>query len=398
MPVQPEWMRVEAPRQRKSGITPKVDFAQATINRVVLAEEGKFKDGRGFFNEKSIAALSRLATESSNGIKSRLSHPNMSDDGLSKFLGRFNSFNVEDGKLLGNFKFNPAAAISPHGDMADYVMTRAKSDPESFGMSVVAKFDWFNAEGKQIDNSEMLTAWDKEPGTVLWVANELHAADVVDSGNATSSFFSMDGMSWDAVPRQVTEALDTVFAGEDREVVEGRCSAFLSKYLNNRFGDSEMSTNTEPGTAPVSTQEPVKTETVVISAPVATAQTVTTETPAPTEPVIDVHAAELAASTNANNRAIEVAQLCQLAKCPERTAEFLSPNEAGLHLSMAQIRAELLQSTGSGNVVSDHVHGVSSVGKSTEEQKLDAEYDEAPEVYEQLGISRENYHKYAPAA
>ena len=394
MLVQPEWMRVEAPRQRKSaGINPKVDFAQQTINRVVLAEEGKFKDGRGFFDSKSIAALSRLATESPNGIKSRLSHPNMSDDGLSKFLGRFNSFNVEDGQLLGNFKFNPAAAISPHGDIADYVMTRAKSDPESFGMSVVAKFDWFDTEGKQLDVGQMHEAWDKDPGSVQWVANELHAADIVDTGNATSSFFSMDGFAWDAVPRQVTEALDTVFAGQDREVVEGRMSAFQSKYLNNRFGDSEMSTNTDSGTAPVS-----NTETVVVEAPALTSQTVTTETPAPMAPVIDVAAARLAATSNANNRAIEVAQLCQLAKCPERTAEFLSPNEAGLHLSMAQIRGELLQSTGEGNVVSDHVHGVSTIGKSAQEKMLDAEYDESPETYEQLGISREAYKKYDPAA
>jgi hypothetical protein len=367
MLIEPEWMKV--------GLTPtsppKVDRAQSTLNEVSLAEAGKFKDGRGHFNEKSIAKFAELAS-TGNGVKSRLAHPNASDDGVSKFLGRFRSFSVKDGKFLGSIRMDPSAEKSPHGNLADYVLTRAESDPESFGMSVVGKFDWFDSKGKQLSRSEMWEAQEEQPGETLWIPTELHAVDVVDTGNATSSMFSIEGLSWDEGARHATEILDTMFAGQDREVVEGRCRAFVDRYLGNRYGDSKM------------TVKEIKPPTEELEAK----DDLIEEQATKTEPV-DVESlkksAREEAASEANSRAVEIAELCQLAGCPEKASELLR-TDASIDL----IRKKLIDESAAKHALSDQQQPSVEPAKDDSKKLAEAEYQAHKKVYDELGVTAED--------
>jgi len=59
------------------------------INGFVVAQAGPFKsEGRGEFDHKSLATIRRLINASPKGLKSRFTHPDMSNDGIGKLLGR----------------------------------------------------------------------------------------------------------------------------------------------------------------------------------------------------------------------------------------------------------------------------------------------------------------------
>jgi len=71
------------------------------------------------------------------GIKSRFTHPDLSADGLAKFLGRVKTGRVEGGQVFTDLHLAKSAHKSPDGDLAGYVLDRTEEDPGSFGASIV---------------------------------------------------------------------------------------------------------------------------------------------------------------------------------------------------------------------------------------------------------------------
>lgn len=244
-----------------------VDRKAGVIRGVILAEEGIFKDRRGEFDRESIRKAVKLAQEKSAGLKARFAHPNLSDDGLGKFLGRHKNVRSDtvmrehgkdkDGRPLmkeklvarGDLHLDPTALDEPPGGgkpLGVYVMDLAESDPDALGLSLVLQAEQsFRTDSKKRPLKDETTGEELPP---LWMPTALHACDCVDDGDATHSFLSADLLAGlpDALVRQGCEMLDAQFAGKPREFVESHLSAFVNRYLSHRFGEPEEEATEQP--------------------------------------------------------------------------------------------------------------------------------------------------------
>ena len=248
MPVKPEWLRAGV-----VGRAIGVDREAKVLRGYVVALKGPFKsEGRGEFDEESLAGIVRLMRENgAAGTKSRFTHPDMSNDGLGKFLGRVKEprlstaivhregNDVELPAVRADLHFDDSAFDTPSGNLAGYVMNLADNDPDALSSSIVVKPDRvyrLDKEGRPLvdENGDELPP--------IWRPKEIHASDIVDTGDAVDGILSA-GLSADALPLGAlwrgAEMLDSVFAGQPREVVEARCRAYLDRYLNRRFGDDD---------------------------------------------------------------------------------------------------------------------------------------------------------------
>lgn len=236
LPARPTWHSLKTPAGR-----PEVDREKGIIRNVILAEEGRFKSRRGEFDKAAIREVVRLAKAAPGGLKSRLGHPTLSDDGVAKFAGRIrnvrNASVEREGRMVsaarGDIHFDRSAHKTPGGDLANYLMDRAESDPDSLNMSLVLQAD----EELRLDaKGRPLSGEDGEPLPPLWRPKALHAVDVVDTGDATNAFLSAAALP-DSVVRQGTALLDSQFAGATPDVIWARATAWLNRYLSWKFGD-----------------------------------------------------------------------------------------------------------------------------------------------------------------
>jgi len=241
LPEQSQWLRAGA-NSPPSG----VDRETGVIYGYAVAEEGPFKsEGRGEFDKKSLREIVKLMkANGANGTKSRFTHPDLSNDGLGKFLGRARRPRMDvmdrDGQQVSlvraDLHFDETALDEPIGGgrpLGDYVMALAENDPDALSSSLVLTVN----EEYRIEKDGGPKR-DEETGEVLpplWRPQAIHASDIVDTGDAVGSLLSVEGLP-DAVVRQASALLDKQFAGCSREVVEARCRAYLARYLDNRFG------------------------------------------------------------------------------------------------------------------------------------------------------------------
>lgn len=252
MPATPEWLRAQP--SAKDRVKPiGVDRDNKVIRGVVLVQEGVFKSGRGEFEAKDVREAFKLAKAAPGGLRSRFSHPDESDDGVGKHLGRHQNIKMDkmkvatpDGKgkeiaiVRGDLHFAPSASDTPRdGDLAKYVMDRVDEDSDAISTSLVLHAKQEMRRDKTGDL--LLDEETGEPLPPLWHPTELHASDVVGEGDAvdgilgtTLSLSSLpNGIAW-----QAGEMLSKLFAGQPREVVEARCAAYVTKYLDRQFGET----------------------------------------------------------------------------------------------------------------------------------------------------------------
>lgn len=249
IPAQPEWLSAAF----KAPLTG-VDRDKKIIKGYVLAESGPFKsEGRGEFDKLAIKKIVALANASASGLKSRLSHPGLSSDGIGTFLGRAKNARVEtgeredrDGKkrvvdfVRADLHLDPSAFTSPKGNLGQYVMDLAESDPGAFGSSLVLQAD--QTYRRDPKTKKPLTDDDGNELPPIWTPTRLHASDVVDEGDAVHGGFldshkiDLEALP-DAVVRQAWQLLTKQFPDSPREVVRERCLAWLGRYLDHRFGE-----------------------------------------------------------------------------------------------------------------------------------------------------------------
>lgn len=249
-----KWLRAEA-RAPVAG----VDRQARVLRGYVVAQAGVFKDRRGAFDRTSLQMIADMMNASPSGLKSRLGHPTLSDDGIGKFLGRArdarmgHATDARTGKRVdavrADLHLDPSASSTPHGDLAAYVMNLAESDPGAFSSSLVIEPE----EVEQLDaRGKPLLEDDGEPAPALWRPIRLHASDVVDTGDAVDSFLSPEELAqslgvgltpelrkllrFDNAARFGAQVLDGLFRGKSRVYVEEHLAAWLSRYLDGRFG------------------------------------------------------------------------------------------------------------------------------------------------------------------
>lgn len=264
MPVEPQYLRASF-----TGRPVGVDRKNEVLQGYVVAQEGPFKsEGRGEFDEQSLSAIVRLGNAARGGLKSRFTHPDLSSDGLGKFLGRVRDFSMSQATdartgrrvkaVRADLHFDKSAHSTPSGDLAKYVMDLAESDPEALSSSIVVKPE---LEYRRKKDGTLEKDADGNELPPLWRPLELHASDIVDTGDAVDGLLSADqltaalsvgltpelqaALKWDNVVRLAGQMLDGLFSGQSREVVEARCSAYLARYLARRYGGEEPAA--EPG-------------------------------------------------------------------------------------------------------------------------------------------------------
>ena len=212
---------------------------------VAVITKGITHDERGEFDDDAINKVVALGNNTKFGIKSRYGHPNMSSTALGTFLGRFKSFRRDGDVIRADLYIDPSAHDTPDGDLAKYVISLAKNDPNAFGTSVVIKAHFIDRskdaaketeasleDPKDDEDEDEDEDEDKLSQLPLIVVDDLFACDVVDDPAANNAFFGKRFFSESVnLSSEMTEALD-LFLGEPDGVEQA--IAFLKRYEFNK--------------------------------------------------------------------------------------------------------------------------------------------------------------------
>jgi hypothetical protein len=233
----------------------RVDRKANVIFGASLMQLGSLNDVEArpwFVDAKALDQALTLSTRSPNGLKARFTHPNMSADGMGSYLGRWKNLRIEGNTLRGDLHIADAAFTSPQGDLGNYVMDLAESDPEAFGVSLATKLDSADLQAFQASNDTK-----RKTERTLWPMRfaAIKAGDVVDDPAATrGGLFSLSADLRD-LPAQATALLSTYFGDAPPDVVRGRIAAFLDRYFANRE-TQPMADETEPQAQPEQPEKP----------------------------------------------------------------------------------------------------------------------------------------------
>ena len=230
-----------------------MDKEAEIIHGFIVAQEGPFKsEGRGEFDAKALKTIVKMMKDSPNGLKSRFTHPDMSNDGLGKFLGRaknprLDKISVRDSEgakkddeitvVRADLHIDPSSHSTPSGDLGGYIMQLVANDSDALSSSLVLRVEQEYRTDKK-GHPEVDDDGNELPP--LWRPLALHATDIVDTGDAVDGLLSAnldaEGLP-DGVVRKASELMDRQFAGKPREFVESRCVGWLTRYLNRRYGE-----------------------------------------------------------------------------------------------------------------------------------------------------------------
>ena len=229
----------------------------------VVAQTGAFKEPepRGEFDSKSLKQIAALMRREPAGLKSRFTHPDLSSDGLGKFLGRAKNPRIEPLSVVRNgekldveairadLHFAASASDTPSGDLAKYVMDLAEEDADALSSSLVIEpVEEFRLNK---DGTRKLDDETGSPLPPLWRPKKIHATDIVDTGAAVDGLLSAqlsgEGLP-DEVVRRASELLRQQFGDKPRDFVEPRLRAWLDRVLSvhwptetasEQYGNSE---------------------------------------------------------------------------------------------------------------------------------------------------------------
>lgn len=257
-----------------------VDRNNNVIRGVKLIEMGQVNDNRPFtVDEETLDSVVRLAAQNKAGLRSRFTHPNLSDDGLGSFLGRLLDVRRDGEAVFADLHLSDAAFNSPRGNLGSYVMMLAEDDPQAFGMSLATVLDdsMFMDEDLEPDEESDEESEDEDevrdevkdetPKLKPLRFKQVYAGDVVDSPAATRSglFGFYDIPDERSLPAMATWVMDRYFKGATQEEVLARFEAFLKRYY------AEVACNSTEETTAVA--EPIADEliedTVVVEETVA---------------------------------------------------------------------------------------------------------------------------------
>lgn len=225
-----------------------VDQENKILLGYIVAEAGPFKSkGRGEFDSQSLRMIVEQGNAAKMGLKSRFGHPGMSSDALGTYLGRAKNFRMDGEKIArADLHLAPASFSSPKGNLGQHVLDMAMHDPEAIGSSLVIDPD---KKYRLNEDGTRMSGPDKEPLPPLWYPKKLYASDIVDEADATNSLLSAQLSSeFDADDlttehcRKAWEALNSVFAGQPRDVTKARLMAFVDRYLSHRYGEESRVT------------------------------------------------------------------------------------------------------------------------------------------------------------
>lgn len=198
-----------------------IDPVQGIIRGITVARVGLARGHNGRIDRTFLLQLVETASTRTQGIKARFGHPNMCSTALGTYLGRFHNYAYHADRVTADLHLDPAAKTSPHGNLFDYVIKMAQSNPDMFGASIVFESADFELSEEEIDG--------KKTEVNNFRLKELRATDIVDDPAATDGLFSSESL-----PAQATQWLDQnpdlteLIFSKPENLIE-----FLHNYLNH---------------------------------------------------------------------------------------------------------------------------------------------------------------------
>ncbi len=366
----------------------RVDRERRVIRGVSLIQLGDVNDDRPW-NADAVTLQQTIKLGKSNpkGLKARWTHPNMSSDGLGKFVGRHRRFRLSEDKteVLTDvhlaavaFKSNaPGMTVS----MGEYLLDMAENDPDAIGLSIHPKQD-----------TEAMGALEQDGQRTPMRFKKLVAGDFVDEPAATrGGLFGANSLSIATAPQFLTEALDKLFPEAAEGVIRQRSLGFFDTYLANRFGNTltkeanNMSnvTKDELAEAIAKNNESLLSsfKELLPKAPEPAPPTDPSLSDGPTAEAIQEQAKELTA----------LAQVCGLSNSDELLAEWMGKLSTGFTVTDA--KAQIGDMAIKNNTLTD---GDPNPSEGADiDQKLSAAYDENAKLHKGLGLSKEDWVKHA---
>jgi len=383
-PPKAEYFRTEKLSGLPDGA--RVDAAKRTIFGAKALEVGPLNagDSRPWkVDEITLEQLQRLATAKNGGTKMRFAHPNMSNDGMGRHIGR--AVNARIVRDNGPAYVAIDATLNAKGgqrtqDMVSHVLDLADNAPEDFGLSIAPI----------LDREAMNKITPDENGLVPIRLKALQAIDFVDDPAATrGGLFDLHSEELQDLPAQATNLLDTFFHSSPAEVIRQRFGEFLDIYLKNRGADMADQPNagaeSEKKIADLSTElSSVKAELAALKSQKPAESPATPAAPNPEEAKQAKAKADLA-------RVAEINALAKLAKVDDATKQLMI--DAGFSRAEAQ---DWLKSSGHLSAKNPPIsEGEGDLGSKPEtpEDKFGKEFDAAKDVFSQQGVTRESYIK-----
>jgi hypothetical protein len=197
-----------------------IDRDPGIIRGVTVAQQGPARGHGGEIDKTFLLQLVDQANASKAGIKARFGHPNMCSTALGTYLGRFHNYSFNGESVTADLHLDPSSKTSPNGNLFEYVLTMAETNPDMFGASIAFESDAF-------DTAEIESEGIKKTVNYFRL-KELRATDIVDDPAATNGLFSAD-----TLPGQATAFLDQnpelteLIFSKPESVIE-----FLQSYLN----------------------------------------------------------------------------------------------------------------------------------------------------------------------
>jgi len=226
-------LRARVARGLKSD-EPHVDREHGVLHGYAVIMKGILDDSRWWeIDDTALEQVMTLGNKGKIGIKSRFGHPNMSSEALGTFVGRAKNFRRDGDIVRADLHFDESAYETPHGDLADYLMKRAETDPDSFGSSLAFEYELDRFDGYDGDGMPLYQKDDKGNALPPLVRfTRLFASDMVDEPAANEGLFGESLFGGNVVlSAEATKILDTVLARPD---AVDRIMVFLSRYSSNR--------------------------------------------------------------------------------------------------------------------------------------------------------------------
>lgn len=232
------------------GIVGFVDREARALNGVAVAQAVEALGHDLLLDETTIDQVVQFGNRATKGIKSRFTHPGLSNNGLGKFLGRAKKFWKDTSGTVPTARatlyLSRAASKSPNGDLAGYVMDLAEEDPEAFGNSIVFKVNptWKRPDGTEVPmfnvvdgeivgrNDKPDDATTKKPFARVI---ELSAVDVVDepAANRDGMFSTISFGRWPSgLTAELFRQMDDLLT--HYQISPGRAYQFAMQYFEAR--------------------------------------------------------------------------------------------------------------------------------------------------------------------
>jgi len=175
-----------------------IDREKGIIKDIILCQTGEAKGHDLFINDQFIDKVVQLGNDNKVGIKARFGHPNICSTALGTYLGRYKNFRKEDNKAIADLYLDSTSKKSPNGNLYDYVLDLAESNPDMFGASIAFKAGKAEKKLETVNGEEI----EKSYASIL----KLHACDLVDDPAATEGLF--ESLHEDDLAFQVSVFLD----------------------------------------------------------------------------------------------------------------------------------------------------------------------------------------------